>query len=30
VECGASKSLQQLELAGTIEFWIKPEEFQNS
>jgi len=28
VECGASKSLQQLELAATIELWFKPEAFQ--
>jgi len=28
VECEASKSLQQLELAGTIELWFKPEELQ--
>ena len=28
VDCGAGMSLQQLELAGTIELWVKPEEFQ--
>jgi len=28
VDCGAGESLQQLELAGTIELWVKPEEFQ--
>jgi len=28
VDCGASNSLQQLELGGTIELWFKPEEFQ--
>ena len=28
VACGASKSLQQLERAGTIELWFKPEELQ--
>ena len=28
VDCGTGKSLQQLELAGTIELWVKPEEFQ--
>jgi hypothetical protein len=28
VECEANKSLQQLELAGTIELWVKPEELQ--
>ena len=27
VACAASKSLQQLERAGTIAFWFKPEEF---
>jgi hypothetical protein len=26
VDCGASESLQQLEVAGTIAFWFKPEE----
>ena len=28
VDCGAGKNLQQLELAGTIELWVKPAEFQ--
>ena len=28
VDCGVDKSLQQLELAGTIELWFQPEEFQ--
>ena len=28
VDCGLGKSLQQLELAGMIELWVKPEAFQ--